>query len=62
MQILKSDSLAMMCALSPTVKTALGGMEDVDELKKQAKDIIVYSVKGTDEVVRGLELSSIRSR
>jgi len=54
-QILKGDSLATMCALSHGVKYELGGMEDMEILKKRAKGIKVGLERGADGAVRGLD-------
>ena len=54
MQILKGDSLATMCALSERVRTELGGMEDMKELKKRAKEKKVRLESASDGAVRGL--------
>jgi hypothetical protein len=55
MQILKGNSLATMCALSQGVKTELGGIEDMERLKRRAKGIRVGLERGADREVRGLD-------
>ena len=55
MQILKGNSLATMCALSQGVKTQLGGMEDMERLKKRAKGMKVRLERGADGEARGLD-------
>jgi hypothetical protein len=54
MQILKGNSLATMCGLSERVRTELGGMEDMKELKKRAKEKNVRLESAADGAVRGL--------
>jgi hypothetical protein len=54
-QILKGNSLATMCALSQEVKTELGGMEDMERLKRRAKGVRVGLERGADGEVRGLD-------
>jgi hypothetical protein len=55
MQILKRNPLATMCALSQGVKSELGGMEDMERLKRRAKDIRVRLERGAYGEVRGLD-------
>src|ERR1700722_6673510 len=55
MQILKGNSLATMSALSQRVKTKLGGMEDMERLKKRAKGMRVELERGADGEVRGFD-------
>jgi hypothetical protein len=55
MQILKGNSLATMCALSQGAKTKVGGMEDIEGLKKRAKGMRVGLERGADGEVRGLD-------
>jgi hypothetical protein len=55
MQILKGNSLATMCALSQRVKAELGGMEDMERLKRRANGMRVALERGMDGEVRGLD-------
>ena len=55
MQILKGNSLATMCALSQGVKTELGGMEDMERLKRRAREVRVVLERGADGEVRCLD-------
>ena len=61
MQILKGNSLATMCALSQGVKTELGGMEDMERLKRRAKGMRVGLERGADGEVRGLDAAPFSS-
>ena len=54
MQILKGNSLATMCALSQEVKAELGGMEDMERLKRRAKGMMVGLESNAGGEVRGL--------
>jgi hypothetical protein len=54
-QILKGNSLATMCALSQEVKTELGGMEDMERLKRRAREVRVGLERGADGEVRCLD-------
>jgi hypothetical protein len=55
-QILKGNSLATMCALSQGIEAELGGMEDIERLKKRAKGIRVGLVRGTNGKLKGLDI------
>jgi len=55
MQILKGGSLTTMCALSQRAKTMLGGMEDMERVKRRAKGISVRLERGADREVKGLD-------
>jgi hypothetical protein len=61
MQILKGDSLATMCALNETVKTELGGIENMKELTRRAKEKNVGLDRGADGKVKGLDAAPVSS-
>jgi hypothetical protein len=44
-----------MCALSQGVKAELGGMEDMERLKRRANGMRVALERGMDGEVRGLD-------
>jgi hypothetical protein len=60
-QILKGDSLATMCALSPRVKAKLGGVDDMKTLKSKAKRMRVRLERGADREVRALDAVPLSS-
>jgi hypothetical protein len=55
MQILKGDSLVTMCALNCDVRADLGGMEDIERLKKKAEGVRVGLKRSADGRVMGLD-------
>jgi hypothetical protein len=61
MQVLKGDSLATMCALSERVKSELGGIDGMKELKKRAKEKRVKLEEGAYGEVKGLDAPPVRS-
>jgi hypothetical protein len=61
MQILKGNSLATMSALSQGVKTELGGMEDMERLKRRAQGVRVGLERGANGEVKGLDAAPFSS-
>jgi cytochrome c-type biogenesis protein CcmE len=57
-QILKANSLATICVFSQDVRIELGGMEDMERVKKNAKGMKVRLEMGADGEVTGLDLVS----
>ena len=55
-QILKSNSLATMCALSENIKRRVGGLENLNEMEKNANiQVILQRANG---VMKGLDIKS----